>query len=192
MTAPGPAPAARPMRADARRNCERILAAAREVFAEHGTDAPLDDIAKRAKVGAGTLYRHFPNRESLIETVYREELLAMGERAYQLLAELPPTEALHQWVREQLTWVTERHGLAAALKAAMDRDAEVFEYCKNVMRAAAESVLAPLRDTGEIRADVTASDLLRLCHGIGVVVEGLPAEDVDRMLSVLLNGLRPA
>src|SRR3954465_3498301 len=95
-----PAPAADPpraMRADARRNYERLVAVARDVFAEQGPEAPLDEIARRAGVGAGTLSRHFPGRDPLIEAVYRADIAELSGQAHQLLAELPPDQALAEW-----------------------------------------------------------------------------------------------
>jgi AcrR family transcriptional regulator len=90
---------ARPMRADARRNYERIVATANELFTAHGADVPLDDVAKKAGVGAGTLYRHFPTREKLFEAVYRDEIEVLADRAYVLHEQLPPWEALEAWPR---------------------------------------------------------------------------------------------
>ncbi|HEX3787862.1 MAG TPA: helix-turn-helix domain-containing protein [Pseudonocardiaceae bacterium] len=182
---------AKPMRADARRNCEKIIAVAREVFAEHGTDAPLDEIAKRAQVGAGTLYRHFANRDALIEAVYRSEIVGLSTRAHELAEQHSPQVALEEWIRLQLRFITEQHGLAAALKVAIDKDSETFGYCRTVMREAAGEILQPLQESGDIRADITPADLLRLAHGIGVVSENLPKDEQDRLLSVLINGLQP-
>src|SRR5262249_14882524 len=115
--------ATRPMRADARRNYERILECARQTFAELGTEAPLDEIARRTGVGPGTLYRHFPNRAALIEAVYRSSIEALSRRAAELLdADHTPLEALDLWVRAQVDFVMNRRGLAVTLKAALDRD----------------------------------------------------------------------
>src|SRR5690349_18536812 len=93
------------MRADALRNYERIIASARQAFAEQGPDAPLEDIARRAGVGIGTLYRHFPNRDVLIEAVYRSSIEELSARAHELLEKLSPAEAFEQWLREQVQWV---------------------------------------------------------------------------------------
>jgi AcrR family transcriptional regulator len=181
----------KPMRADARRNCEHILSVAREVFTEQGADAPLDEIVKRAKVGAGTLYRHFPSRDVLLEQVYRAELMSLSERAHQLLDTVPPEQALAQWLREQVDWVLRQRGLAMSLKAAIDQNAEVFDLCRGAMQEAAAALLRPLQETGAVRADITAIDLLRLAHGVAVAAENIPPEQGEKMLSVVLNGLRP-
>jgi len=182
--------APRPMRADARRNYERILNTAREAFLEHGPEAPLDDIARKACVGAGTLYRHFPNREALIEAVYRDDIERLSTAARGLLAEHEPGKALELWVREQLAFVLHRRGLAATLKAALDRDSETFALCKTMLNDAAAEVLTRAQEAGAVRGDVKPRDLLLLGHGVGVAAEGND-ETADRLLTVMLDGLRP-
>ncbi|HVV09971.1 helix-turn-helix domain-containing protein [Amycolatopsis sp.] len=181
--------ASKPMRADARRNYERILAVAREVFAEQGPDAPMDDIARRAGVGAGTLYRHFPCRETLIEAVYREDIERLCSLARELRETHEPFEALSQWMRAQVEFALMKRGLASTLKAAMDKDSETFALCRNILNEAAASVVKPAQEAGLIRADVEARDVLRMGHGLAVASDGVP-EATDRMLSVLLDGLR--
>ncbi|MFE0023879.1 TetR/AcrR family transcriptional regulator [Amycolatopsis sp. NPDC059021] len=184
------AEAARPMRADARRNYERILATAREAFTEEGTDVPLDDIAKRACVGAGTLYRHFPTREKLFEAVYRDEVETLAQHAFDLLAELPPGEALEAWMRNQVRYYAERRGLTVALKAALDHESETFALCRSRTQAASGALVSAAQEAGLIRDDVTGTDVLRLCHGVGSVSQYATPEDVERMLGVVLDGLR--
>ncbi|OLF18857.1 TetR family transcriptional regulator [Actinophytocola xanthii] len=179
------------MRADARRNRERILTTAREAFAEHGVEVPLDDIARRARVGPGTLYRHFPNRDALVEAVYREEIGALSARAYALVEELPPEEALAAWFREQVGWVRDSSGLAMTLKAAIDRDSETFAFCKKQLREAVAALLEPARAAGAVRANLEPSDLLRLGHGVATACEHADGEGIERLLSVVLAGLRP-
>ncbi|MDQ3786294.1 MAG: TetR/AcrR family transcriptional regulator [Actinomycetota bacterium] len=178
------------MRADARRNYERIVATAREVFFEHGVDAPLDDIVKRAGVGAGTLYRHFPNREVLVEAVYRSEIEEIADQAYLLAKDLGPEDALREWFRELIRFHTERAGLAAALKAAVDEDSETYRYCKQKLRDAAWALLEPAQAVGAVRGDIEAVDLMRLSHGIGAAAKYADDASRDRMLSVLMEGLK--
>jgi AcrR family transcriptional regulator len=178
------------MRADARRNYERIVATAREVFTEQGPDAPLDEIVRRAGVGAGTLYRHFPHREALIEAVYRGEIEQLSARAYELIEEHSPEDALAEWMREQVHWIVRGRGLAATLKAALDKDSETFAYCKATMRTAAAAVLTAAQDAGKVRTDVGPADLLRLGHGVAVTAEHATPEDSERLLTVVLDGLR--
>jgi AcrR family transcriptional regulator len=182
----------RPMRADARRNYERIVATAREVFSEQGADAPLDEIVRRAGVGAGTLYRHFPHRDALLEAVYRGEIEQLSARAYELLEEHSPEDALAQWLREQVHWNLHGRGLATTLKAALDRESETFAYCKTTMRTAAAAVLTPAQDAGKIRTDIGPADLLRLSHAVALTAEHATAEDGERLLTVVLDGLRAA
>jgi AcrR family transcriptional regulator len=179
------------MRADARRNYERIVATAREVFFEHGIEAPLDDVVKRAGVGAGTLYRHFPTREVLIEAVYRSEIEEIADIAQALAKELSAEDALREWFRELVRFNSERSGLAGALKAAIDVESETFLYCKSKLRDAAWSLLEPAQAVGAVRADLEAVDLMRLSHGIGAAAKFADEAGKERMLSVLLEGLRP-
>jgi AcrR family transcriptional regulator len=179
------------MRADARRNYERIVATARDVFLEHGVEAPLDDIVKRAGVGAGTLYRHFPNREVLIEAVYRSEIEEIADQSYALAKELGPEDALREWFRELIRFHIERSGLAAALKAAIDEDSETFRYCKQKLRDAAWALLEPAQVVGAVRTDIDAVDLMRLSHGLGAAAKYADEASRERMLSVMLDGLTP-
>ncbi|HEU0194676.1 MAG TPA: helix-turn-helix domain-containing protein [Streptosporangiaceae bacterium] len=187
---PRPVDPPRPMRADARRNFERLVAAAQEAFGEHGADAPLDDIARRAGVGAGTLYRHFPTREALLEAAYRADIDDLAKLAYELLDKLPPEEALRTWVSEQVEYVMRKRALAATVKAVLDRDSPVMAWCKTQMRGAAAALLARAQEAGVVRPEVTPSDLLRLAHAVGYASEFAP-EDSDRLLTYMLDGLRP-
>jgi AcrR family transcriptional regulator len=178
------------VRADARRNYERIVATARDAFLNDGVDVPLDDIAKRAGVGAGTLYRHFPSRDSLVEAVYREEITQLADAAYRLRDELPPGDALFAWMREQVRWINDSLGMASALKSAMDSESETYAYCKKTIRAAVGALLEPAQEAGIVRADLQQGDLLRLTHGVGAAAQYSDAEGVERMLSVVIDGLR--
>lgn len=179
------------MRADARRNYERIVAVARDVFLADGVDAPLDDIVKRAGVGAGTLYRHFPTRDVLLEAVYRQEIEEIADRAYELAKEMSPQDALREWFRDLIAFHIERSGLAAALKAAIDESSETFQYCKTRLRDAAWALLEPAQAVGVVRADLEAVDLMRLSHGIGASAKFADEAGQQRILSVVLDGLKP-
>ncbi|WP_278265861.1 helix-turn-helix domain containing protein [Nocardia sp. AG03] len=179
----------RPMRADARRNYERIIACARDAFAEHGTDAPLDDIARRAGVGAGTLYRHFPHRTALMEAVYRANIEALAARAEQLRRSEPPLVAFEAWFGELVTYILERHGLATTLKAAIDRTSETFSACSTLLGEAASSVLVPVQEAGIVRPEVGPRDILRLGHGIGAGCAAA-AESAPLLTEITLAGLR--
>ncbi len=179
------------MRADARRNYARLLAAAREAYTEHGTDARLDDVARRAGVGPGTLYRHFPTRETLLAAVYRDDVEALAVEANRLAETFPPAQALERWLRLQLDYVKVKRGLGAAVKAMLGTDSETLAYCRDTMRGAAGGLLARAQAVGQVRADVDAGDVMRLVHGVAMATETAP-EDADRLLSIVLAGLRPA
>lgn len=184
-----PMPRQRPMRADARRNYQHILQVARDVFTEDGPDAPLDDIARRAGVGAGTLYRHFPNRDALIEAVYRDDIERLSDIAHDLL-ESQTADALPIWIREHVKYALGRKGLAVTLKATLGADNEIFQLCKTLINDAAASLLIPAQQAGTVRAELEPRDLLRMAHGIVLATENDPAA-ADRLLAVMLDGLRP-
>ncbi|HEY4459489.1 MAG TPA: helix-turn-helix domain-containing protein [Pseudonocardiaceae bacterium] len=177
------------MRADAQRNAARIVAVAKEVFAEHGIDAPLDDIVKKAGVGAGTLYRHFPTRDALIEAIYREEIIALADLGDRLREELPPEQALSAWMYAQLDFIFANKGLARSLKTAMDHNSENFDYCRKAMRATAGELLAPLQESGVVRADIEVVELLRMAHAVSIATEEDGVERAHRMLDIMLTGL---
>lgn len=183
-------PVERQMRADARRNHARLLEAARDAFNEYGMDAPMDDIAKRAAVGPGTLYRHFATREDLLAAVYRADVEALAARADEFAATLPPWDALDAWLRVQLDFVKHKRGLGAAVKAMLGTDSETLTFARDTLRGALSRLLDAARAGGYVRDDVAAADVLRLVHGVGVACESTP-EDADRLLSYVLDGLRP-
>ncbi len=188
-----PAEAAKPgdrsLRADARRNRERLIEVGREAFARYGVDAPMDDIARQAAVGAGTLYRHFPTREALLLAVYRSDIETIAERARILGAELPPWEALAAWLSEQLDYISHRQGVGAAIKKMLVSETETLDYCRDTMRAAAGSLLHRAQEAGVVRSDAEPTLLLRLVHAVGVASETAP-EQAGPMLRIVLAGLR--
>lgn len=179
----------RAMRADAQRNYARLLTAAKEAFGEQGADAPLDDIAKRAGVGAGTLYRHFPTREALLAAVYRDDIAELSGQAYELLEKLPPGEALAEWMRMQVAYTIRKRGLGTALITAVGKDSELFAWCRDALRGAGAALLHAAQQAGTVRTDVDSADLLRLGHSIAVATEHSP-QDAERLLTVVLDGLR--
>ncbi|HJP80424.1 MAG TPA: helix-turn-helix domain-containing protein [Pseudonocardiaceae bacterium] len=183
------APPAKPMRADARRNSARIVQVAKQVFIEHGLDAPLDEIVKQAGIGAGTLYRHFPTREALLEAVYREEIMALAELGARLHQELPPDQALGEWLHAQLSFIFANRGLALSLKAAMDHDSETFDYCRAAMRTAAGTLLKPLQDSGVVRPDIEPSEILRMAHAVCIATDHDGIERAGKLLDIMLAGL---
>ena len=187
-----PASEARALRADARRNVERLIAAARAAFAADGANAPLDDIAKAAGVGSGTLYRHFPTRLALVEAVYRdsvERLCAEGER----LAETePPAEALVDWLRGFVTIVSEKRGLAAALSDE-GRASSLFAECHGMINAAGSTLLDRAKDAGAVRADVPLGDIIKMAKAFALAGETSPEGPAlaERLLVLSMDGLRP-
>ncbi len=183
-------PGDRAMRADARRNYGRLLAAAREAFTERGTEAHLDDIARRAEVGPGTLYRHFPTREALLAAVYRGDVEELAVRADELAGTRPPGEALTAWLWLQLDYIKHKRGLGAAVKTMLAADSETLNWCRDTMRGALGGLLARAQEAGTVRADVTAADVLRLVHGVGMASESAP-ESAERLFTIVLDGLRP-
>ncbi|MBP2327616.1 AcrR family transcriptional regulator [Kibdelosporangium banguiense] len=184
----------RPMRADARRNYERLLDAAKAAFAEHGTDAPLDDIAKRAGVGSGTLYRHFPTRLDLIEAVFQLQIQALLDQATELLAAPDAGEGLMQFLRLVINHSNTYRGLATALMVALNNaDSAVARSCHQMIYGAGGRLLDRAQQEGAVRADVKLVDLLKLVNGISLVTEK-DSDDPhlpDRLLALLVNGLRP-
>jgi AcrR family transcriptional regulator len=179
----------RPMRADARRNQEKLIDVARAAFGELGVDAPMDEIARRAGVGPGTLYRHFPTKDALLAAVYRRDVESMARRAEELSAELPPLEALQAWMSEQLGFMSFKIGLGAAIKAMLGRDSETMQFCRATMNGAIDNLLEAAQKDGAIRTDVNATTVLRMLHGIGVASESDPSLSKG-MLTLLLDGLR--
>jgi AcrR family transcriptional regulator len=182
--------AERVLRADARRNQERLVSVAREAFQRYGVGAPLDEIARTAGVGPGTLYRHFPTREALLAAVYRDDVAGIATRAAELADELPPWEALAAFLREQLDYVGVKRGLGAALKVMLGNDTATLDWCRQTMRAAAGRLLERAQKDGLVRADLDAATVLRLVHGVGLATESAP-ESAEVMLSIVLSGLRP-
>ena len=179
----------RPLRADARRNQERLLTAARDAFTEHGEKASLDDIVKRAGVGPGTLYRHFPNREALLAAVFTEEVTSLAARAEQLSATLPPTAALTEFLRVQVEYGKCRKGVGVAVKAMFSSDCEVLQWCRDILCGAIGVLLEAAQREGQVRTDIEPALVLRLGHGVAVASESAP-DDSDRMLAIVIDGLR--
>ena len=181
----------RAMRADARRNYEHIVTSARETFAELGPEVPLDVIARRARVGSGTLNRHFPTREVLVEAVYRSDIAALTDRAAEFAATRDPRVALECWVREQLVPALQQPGVATTLKDALARAPQAFSQSKEQFNQAADELAGAARAAGAVRQDVETRDILRMAHSIAVASEDAP-DACQRMLTIMFDGLRPA
>jgi AcrR family transcriptional regulator len=177
--------APRPLRADARRNFEAVLASAKDSFADNGPDASLEDIARRAGVGIATLYRNFPTRSSLIEAVYFDEVEALCRTAEDL-AELPPWNALVAWLRRFVAYLATKRALIEGL----NRDSEMFRSAKDAMYGTSEPLLTRAQASGDVRADVGIEDMMFLVHGI-MSVNYSTDEQRERVLGLALDGLRP-
>ncbi|MEW2288906.1 helix-turn-helix domain-containing protein [Streptomyces sp. NPDC047841] len=184
----------RPMRADARRNYARLLKAAAEAFAEHGENASLDDIAKRAGVGSGTLYRHFPTRQALLEAAYVDRIEAFGVRADELAGERPPGEALGEWLYELAVGSLQVRGMRALLGSAVTEHggAAALTACGTVVHGAVTRLVQAAQAEGTLRRDVEPIDVLRLTHGVTSAAElaGAGEREIRRYLELLTEGLR--
>ncbi|TDE10978.1 TetR/AcrR family transcriptional regulator [Jiangella asiatica] len=174
----------RPKRADARRNYEKLLVAAREAFAESGMSASLEDVARRAGVGIGTLYRHFPTRRDLFESVYVDEVEALC-RAADELAELPAWDALAAWLHRFVTYTVTKRAVAEAL----NHESAIFASYRSSILAAGEPLLRRAQEAGTARANVMFEDVLRLVGGITMGQFSDP-DQLDRVLGMALDGLR--
>src|SRR5690349_8098938 len=177
------------LRADARQNHARLIAAATTAFAERGADAPLEDIARRAGVGIGTLYRHFPTRTDLQAAVFRSQVIAVCGEGDALLETASPEHAFVGWLRALAGYLVTKRGLSHALIEAIGIESELISSCWMTMRQTTERLLANAQEAGVIRTDVDATDVMRLVHGVTVSTEKAP-ERSDMLLSVMLDGLR--
>ncbi len=179
----------RPLRADARQNYERLIAAAAAAIAELGPNVSLEEVARRAGVGIGTLYRHFPNRQALLEAVYQDQVSVHCARGRELLASESPTAALPLWLHSLLTYNLHMRGLKEALMAG-EVSPQTSE-CKARMHAVGGELLARAQAAGAVRRDIEITDLLRLVHSIALMVEP-DAEGVaraERIFEVMVAGL---
>jgi len=178
----------RPKRADARRNYDALIAAAREAFTQDDADASLEDIARRAGVGIGTLYRHFPTRKDLLAAVYEEEVQSICSSADDF-AGLPPWEALVGWLRRFTEYAVTKHALMDALMSYVDRDDPVFRSCRVAINTTGEALLAQAKASGDVRPDAEFTDVGRMVAGIATI-RGADAAQIDRILELALDGLR--
>jgi len=179
------------MRADARRNRDAVLAAAADLFGEAGVDSSLEEVARRAGVGIGTLYRHFPSRDELIMAVYQRELDQLCEGVDELLAQMPADVALATWMERFIGYVARKKGMAAAIKQMVGADSSIFTDSRARVRASLQQLLRAAGDAGEIRPDADVDDLMRAMGGFCMVTD-LPGwrEQAVRLVSLLVDGLR--
>jgi AcrR family transcriptional regulator len=182
---------ARKPRVDAARNRERLLEAAKSVFSAGGPEASLEAVARRAGVGIGTLYRHFPTREALFEAVYRREVQQLADLAERLKEEAPPVEALRQWMRSNVRFVATKKGMSAALALAAYKNSDLFSYSFDRLTRSVGALLDRAVAAGEIRDDISPEDLLRALVGM-CYMHDQPGwqNSVLRLVDVFIDGLR--
>lgn len=176
------------MRADARRSHARLIAAATQAFAERGASAPLEDIARQAGVGIGTLYRHFPTRLDLQSAVFKNQVDAVCSQA-ETHTQNTPEEAFAGWIRALAAYLVTKRGLSQALIESLGKDSELMKTCWTRMHDTADQLLEHAQSAGVVRPDVTSHDVMRLVHGVAIATQQAP-EESDRLLSIMLDGLR--
>ena len=186
----GSASSDRRVRADAARNRELLIDAAAAAFALRGADVPLEDIARNAGVGIGTLYRHFPTRDSLVEAVYRHEVEVLCERADELLETMPPDQALAEWMQLFVRHVATKRGMLSALKPMLSSNPNFSAQTRGRATAAATKLLEAGVAAGTVRADVDGGDLLRAVGGICMSTDQERSEASERLVGLLFDGLR--
>jgi AcrR family transcriptional regulator len=188
-----PQPAARKPRSDARENRGRILEVAKAAFTRSGADASLDDIAKQAGVGPGTLYRHFPTRDALIEAVYHKEVEKLAAAQRELSATLPPIDALRAWMMLFVDYIATKQIIAPALKRVVGGPSRLYDSSRAQISGAINALVKAAVKSGEIREDLEPFDLLRALIGVSNVAIGPDwKQSARRLVDILINGSRPA
>ena len=185
-------PAERRPRTDAQRNRERILGVAKEAFTRCGANASLDEIAKEAGVGAGTLYRHFPSRDALIEAVYRTEVEKLAAAQRKFAETMPPIEALRAWMLLFVDYIAAKHIIAPALNTLVGGPSKLFEATSVQIKGAIRVLVERAIASGDIRPDLDPLDLLRALIGVSNVASGPDwAQSARRLVEILILGSRP-
>jgi AcrR family transcriptional regulator len=187
--AQAPDTAAPRMRADAARNRAKLVDSARNVFAEHGGEASLEQIAKAAGVGIGTLYRHFPNRLGLLEAVYRDEVDLLRETAEKVEPNHTPVDALELWLLAFIDYAATKRHIFTELVDSIGRESDLMTHSREVIYGTAERLVGSAQEAGQVRADVSAPDVLRLVGGC-TMMPNFDREQTRRILSVVMDGLR--
>ena len=186
-----PTPARKP-RTDALRNRERILEAAKAAFTRHGASASLEEIAKQAGVGAGTLYRHFPTRDVLIEGVYRNEVEKLTAAASRFAETLSPIEALRAWMLLLVDYIAAKHIIAPALNSVVGGPSRLYEGSRTTIQGAIDELVKRAKKSGDLRRDLDGSDLLRALIGASHVGSGGDWQQrAKRLVDILIAGSRP-
>ncbi|MCX5149771.1 TetR/AcrR family transcriptional regulator [Streptomyces sp. NPDC058290] len=181
----------RPLRADAQRNRDKILAAAVRVFTDEGLDAHYERIAKEAGVGTGTLYRNFPTRETLIEAAYRNEVARLCEAVPGLLATLPPQDALRAWMGRFIDYATAKLGMADALRAVVASGSDPYGRSREMIQTAITTLMEAGTDVGALRSDIRPTDVFAILAGIALTSARPEQRDqAERLLDLTLDGLK--
>ena len=185
-------PAARRPRTDAQQNRARILEVAKGAFTKSGADASLDDIAKQAGVGPGTLYRHFPTREALIEAVYHAEVEKLAAAQRELSARLPPIEALRGWMMLFVDYIATKQIIASALNSIVGGPSRLYDSSRVQVTGAIDALVKTAMKSGDIRKDLEPFDLLRALIGVSNVATGPDwQQSARRLVDILITGSRP-
>ncbi|MBT2771091.1 TetR/AcrR family transcriptional regulator [Halomonas sp. ISL-60] len=184
------ASAMRPVRADAKRSIDAILAASLEVFATTGVEAPVREIARRAGIGVGTLYRHFPQRSDLIVAVFRQQVDACAESAPQLAAQYAPADALAHWMQRYTDFIVTKRGLASALHSGDPAYSALPAYFDAKLRPALQSLLDAAVAAGQVRGDIDPDQLLRAVGNLCLSAQEDRIDYARRMVTLLVDGMR--
>jgi AcrR family transcriptional regulator len=178
-------------RTDALRNRERILEVAKAAFTRHGANASLEEIAKQAGVGTGTLYRHFPTRDALIEGVYRNEVEKLAAAATRFSETMPPLEAVRTWMLLLVDYIAAKHIIAPALNSVGGGASRLYESSRNIIQSAIDELVKRAKKSGDLRKDLDASDLLRALIGVSQVGPGADwQQSARRVVDILIAGSR--
>ena len=185
-------PAARKPRTDALRNRQRILEVAKQAFTRLGANASLDDIARQSRVGPGTLYRHFPTRDALIEAVYRAEVEKLAAAARAFAEDLPPLEALRAWMLLFVDHIAAKQIIAPALNTVVGGPSRLYEGSRGQIRAAIDALARRAIRSGDLRSDLDPFDLLRALIGVALVPASPDWQhSAKRLVDILITGSRP-
>ncbi|MBV9886743.1 MAG: TetR family transcriptional regulator [Acidobacteria bacterium] len=192
MTKKRSQPIRRKTRTDAQRNRERILEVAKAAFARSGANTSLDDVARQAGVGAGTLYRHFPTRDALLEGVYHTEVAKLAAAERELSEKLPPVEALRAWMLLFVDYIAEKHIIAPGLNTLVGGPSKLYESSRAQITGAIEALVKRAIKSGDIRKDLDAFDLLRALIGVSNVASTPDwQQSAKRLVDILILGSRP-
>jgi AcrR family transcriptional regulator len=184
--------APRGLRSDAQRNRKRILEVAKAAFTRYGADASLDEIAKQTGVGAGTLYRHFPTRDALIEGVYQNEVGKLAAAADRFAQAMPPIEALRAWMLLFVDYIAAKHIIAPALNSVAGGPSRLYEGSRGLIQEAMDELVKRAKRSGNLRKDLDASDLVRALIGVSHVGGGPDwQQSARRLVDILIAGSRP-